>query len=596
VHPIRIRYTQSEGDYSLQLGLAAWRGAFGPIGPLLPRAMSYWEFRVREKWPLAFVLLWYVAIARMLWLGLRHARWLRHLEPLADALRDRTFLSIAALGVAISAAHILYGLPSYDPLSGDELTPLATLDASLHAFRDWNLRWPTLHFNVLAMVLQPFEWAQTLFGLQLGDQVVNAAMFLVMRLVSLTMLFVTLLLTFDAARELDDRETGYFAVALLATMPVVAYFGSLANLEIPQLCWATLAFWCWLKLLRWKDLASGIVFGVVVGLSLAVKDQLYGYDVAAPVALLYVLRGVDRRFIGVGVATVVGFAVGHELPMEWPRFIAHVRSMTTVDSAPFQMFTADLHGHFGLLAATAKTFVWAAGFPAALAFVAGAIHHLFSGRARRLAGLMLPLVTYYVTFLAVILYVYDRFLIAFLPVVAIVGGGLLRAVLRATWLPRVARLAIPVVVVVAAAASAVGMDIVFQQDPRHRAADWIADNVPCGSSVGVMFDGAYVPALACYEVLRLRPSQVATIRRWPPTFVLNEAYARRFLDTVSGSLFLMRLRTGELGYQLVYRAESRPPMWAPLYWEPRFWNAREDVETILDKPLHAIEVWQLKSP
>ena len=52
-------------------------------------------------------------------------------------------------------------------------------------------------------------------------------------------------------------------------------------------------------------------------------------------------------------------------------------------------------------------------------------------------------------------------------------------------------------------------------------------------------------------------------------------------------------RTGELGYRRVFRSEAHPPAWAPLYWENRFHNGREDPDTTLDKPINAIEVWQL---
>lgn len=605
VHAIRVRYMQGGGEHYLQLGQASARGRFGPIGPLVPYAMSYAEFRAREIWPLALVAFWYVALACVIGAAIQRCRWLPHVKALTDAAGDPTFLIVAALGLAAGAAHIAYGLPAYESLSGDELSPIETLEASRRAFHDWNLRWPPLHLHLVSLALQPFEWARRLFHLPLADAGVHAAMVLVARGLSLAMLGVALLATFDSALELADRLTGYFAVALLASMPVVVYFGPLANLEVPQLCWAALALWSWLKFRRWRDLMSSLVFGAIVGLGLASKDQLYGFYLAAPFAVLHVLAGDvrsrgawaitalagDRRFVAVGLATLVGFASGHQLPAEWARFGAHVETMTGEASVPFRVFSHTLGGHTGLLMATGTSFVWAVGVPAACAFVGGCLHLVLSGRLRLLVSLLLPLATYYVAFIAVILYVYDRFLVGFLPIVAIIGGMCLQAVARATRTPRLVRVAVPAVVLASAAASAIGINVVFHTDPRHRSHEWLARNVACGSSVGVTYDDMYVPPLECYDVWRLLPSQTATMTRYPDYFVLNEAYARRFLPTVSGSLFLMRLQSGVLGYHRVFRAEARPPLWAPLYWEPRFWNAREDPETVLDKPLHAIEVW-----
>lgn len=465
--------------------------------------------------------------------------------------------------------------------------------------------------HAMALSLQPFEWARALFDLPLVDATVNASMFLVARGLILLLLFGSLLLTFDAARLLFDRVTGYFAVALLASMPVVGYYGSLANLEVPQLFWATLAFWSWLMFVRVPTLSRGVAFGVIVGLSLACKDQLYGYYPAAPFAVLFVVarerqqgtgvRGVfaacvDRRVLAVGLATIAGFAIGHQLPVEWGRLIAHIRSMTSVDSVPFRAFSHTVVGHADLLVTTLRSLVWAAGLPATCAFVGGGLCLTFSGRGRLLACLWLPLLTYYLSFLVVILYVYDRFLVAFLPIVAIVGGECLRTVVSTVSLPRLVRVGVPAVLLVMAGLGMVGMNVVFQSDPRHRARAWLAHNAPCGSSAGVTLSRLYVPPLDCYDVWTLLPGLTERMTRLPDYLVLNEAYTRRFRRTPSGSKFLTGVESGTLGYRLAFRARTTPPRWAPLYWERRFWNDEEDTETGLDKPLHGIEIWERTRP
>jgi 4-amino-4-deoxy-L-arabinose transferase-like glycosyltransferase len=606
VHAIRVRYAQDGGGYALQLGQVAGRGEFGPPGPLLPTAMSYAEFRARELWPLALVFLWYAVIVWSVVPALRSAFTVSSMRPFGEALRDRTFLIVALLGLAASVAHIAYGVGSFPSLSGDELPALETLQRSSTAFRDWNLRWPPLHLYTIALVLQPFEWAARLFGLPLYDAAVNALMTLTIRALSMAMLFVTLLLTFDTARQLFDRVTGYFAVALLASMPIVVYFGSLANLEIPQLCWATMAFWSWVTFARVRTLWSAVLFGALVGLSLACKDQLYAFYLAAPFAVLYIVvrdrpggKGIaailaalaDRRVVAVGAAAIAGFAIGHQLPMEWERLVAHVEFMLGIDAMPFRAFEPTAAGQLALLLTTGKSFVWAAGVPATCAFADGMLHLAFSGRRRLLAALLLPMATYYLGFFIVILYVYDRFLIAYLPLAAMVGGAGLRALVYST-LPRMVRVGVPVAVFAAATCTVAGVNVVFQQDPRLPAREWLARHVACGSTVGVTFDMAYVPSMPCYDVWPLIPSRTENLVRLPDYVVLNEAFARRFKGTPSGSKFLVGVESGELGYHLAYRAETRPPWWAPLYWEDRFHNGEEDFETVLDKPLHAIEVWQ----
>jgi hypothetical protein len=93
-------------------------------------------------------------------------------------------------------------------------------------------------------------------------------------------------------------------------------------------------------------------------------------------------------------------------------------------------------------------------------------------------------------------------------------------------------------------------------------------------------------------VLPIRPSEIAGIADWPEYLVFNDMYVRRFLDTPIGADFLARLHAGALGYRSAYYSEAAIPKWAPLLWEQRFRNNREDPETTLDKPLNAIRVWK----
>jgi hypothetical protein len=368
----------------------------------------------------------------------------------------------------------------------------------------------------------------------------------------------------------------------------------------------TVTFWTWLKLVREPTFHWFAAFGAVVGVSIAAKDQAYGYYVAAPFALVAIVlrdratrgaRGwagalIDPRLLAVAVATLTAMALGHALPWQWERFVSRIAVMTGPASAPFRMFDPTVRGHVGLLTTTMKSFVWAAGVPLTVAALAGLVQLARTGRTHLLLGMLTPVASYYLTFLVVILYVYDRFLIGWLPLAAM-SGGISLAGLRDLRVPHAAFGRVATAVFVAAGIlNAAAINVVFFRDPRHDAWAWMQKNIPCGSSVGVTYNSSYVPPLDCFDVWLLNSSIVATMERAPRFLVLNEAYSRRFMDTPTGGKFLKQLAAGDLGYKRVARFESRPPIWAPLYWEPRFWNGREDGETVADKPLHAIEVWE----
>jgi hypothetical protein len=604
LHRFRVRYVRAGGPYFLQLGQVSAGGLFAYPRPLTPTEMTYAEWRARELWPLALVFLWYASLLTIVITIVRplSARW--PFSDLRDALSDRTFLVVAGLGLLMSAAHLLYGLPARDSWSPDERDPISTLAAASDGFSGWNLRWPPLHLYFLAGILEPFERAAA-YGLPLVDPTTTSLMFVAMRALSLTMLAGALVLTFDIGRHLADRATAYFAVALLATSPVVVHFGPLAHLEIPHLFWMTASLWAWTKFTGRPGIPTAALFGAIVGFSLATKDQAYGFYLAVPVAVLLVLarrpgpagaRGWgrligDTRVLAMAAAALTAFAAGHALPWGIGRLDAHVRFMLGSEVRAFRMVPATLPGQLALLRVSATAFVWAAGLPLTAAFLGGCAQLIWRTRGRSALWLLVPLVTYYVTVIAVILYVYDRFFIGALPAVAVIGGIGLASVRRAAGVPRLVRAGVPAALLGTAAVGAIAQNVAFSRDPRDAASQWLASHVACGSSVGVTYNPEYVPSLTCYDVWTFTAGQMDGVMRWPEYFVLNEAYIERFRRTPSGGRFLARLESGELGFRRAFKAATSPPLWAPLYWEARFRNNREDSETALDKPLHAIEVW-----
>jgi hypothetical protein len=605
-HRVVLRVMHAPGDDPL-LQLAEYSsGAQAlPLGPVIAADLTYRDALVRGLWPLGLVALWYAAACALLMAMFTavirpSAAW----QSLTPAFGDRWFVVAASLGLAAGAAHLLYGLPSSARFSPDELEPLDLLRSSARGFLTWNLRWPPGHALLATAWLQPFDWAARAFALPLDDALVAAAMHVAIRVLSLAMLGGTLLFTYAVGVALAGAPAARWAVLLLAWTPAVAYFGPLTNLETPHLFWMTASWWAWLMLWRAPVPSWFAIFGVTVGASLATKDQAYGYYVIAPIALLaavarhrrasgrlpWIAALADRRLFIVGLATVATFAAGHLLPWRWDRFVQRIDVLTGIASQPFMMVAPTMSGQATLIAITIKVLVWAAGLPLVPPAIAGATLVVLAGNGRRLAAMAVPLAAYYLTFIVVILYVYDRFLIAWLPPLAVLGGiALARASReRSWWLRRL----VPGVVIGASALNVLAMNVVFTRDPRYAATTWLQLQVPCGSSIGVTYSTSYLPPLDCYDVQPLTAEVAETMTRGPEFFVFNEAYAERFRATPSGKRFFERLESGELGYTRAFRAESAAPRWAPLYREARFANGVEDVETTADKPLHAIEIWQ----
>ena len=267
----------------------------------------------------------------------------------------------------------------------------------------------------------------------------------------------------------------------------------------------------------------------------AVKDQAYGFYLAAPVAVPALLwhreyRGtasgwlhaiVDRRVLAIGLATLIAFAIGQGLLWAPDRFMSHLAFMTSRSVSSFQTYPRSPDGYLQLLWAVGITLTWAAGAPLAAA-AAGTIVQMVQRRWVRLAGLLLPLVTYIVGFLAVVLYVYDRFLIGWLPIAAFIGGTFLAWVVQRQTVPRVLRYGVPAILLSVGLLNALAQNAAFRGDARYAAADWLTRHVPCGAPVGVAIDAAYVPPLGCYDVWQFLPTRLDGVARWPDYFVLGQ--------------------------------------------------------------------------
>lgn len=606
VHAFRVRYLEAGGSSLLALGQWSRGGHIVHPAPLLPYSISYGELRARELWPLGFVALAYLTLGVIGVALIERLSHSEYLPPLTAICRDRWFLAVAGVGLTVALLHADYGIRVHGEFSGDELMPLDTLGASEYLFRGWNLRWASGQPALIALLLLPFRAAGMMFALPLVDPFVAPLMLLVIRAFSIVLLFLTFVMTFDVARSLADRMTGLFAVALLGLSPLVVYFGPFANLETTHLFWMTASWWAWINFRRKRDVLAGVMFGAAAGLSLAVKDQAYGFYLAAPFAVPAVLwyrenRGtrwgwlhsiLDRRVLMIGVSTLVAFAIGQGLLWAPDRFISHVAFMTSSHVSRFQMYPRSINGYMQLFWAVGMTFMWGAGGPLAAALAGGCVTQLVQRRWARLASLFLPLVTYVVGFLGVVLYVYDRFLIGWLPLAAFIGGTFLASVLQRRTLPWVVRYGVPAFVLSVGLLNALGQNAAFRGDARYAAADWLTRHVPCGAPIGVAIDAAYLPPLGCYDVWQFLPSELDRVVRWPDYFVLSENYSQRLLVTQSGERFLRSIKSGELGYRLAFRSAADAPGWAPLFWEERFRNRREDPHTTLDKPFDAIEVWQ----
>jgi hypothetical protein len=213
-------------------------------------------------------------------------------------------------------------------------------------------------------------------------------------------------------------------------------------LEVPYLFWFTLGFFFYIRLLEESRTGDYLLLGAFMALAIATKDQAYGLLPFLPLSLLWfrvrgqrdgghpvpprsLLAAVPWSRLGMAlVAFMVTYALAANIPNNGPGYLRHVRYITSAGSVPYQEFTNTVFGHIALLSKTLALLAWSMNIPVFAVCALGLLWGLIRSQGVTLA-IIAPALSYYLFFLAVILYVYPRFLLPLVLILALFGGKLL---------------------------------------------------------------------------------------------------------------------------------------------------------------------------
>ena len=230
-------------------------------------------------------------------------------------------------------------------------------------------------------------------------------------------------------------------------------------------------------------------------------------------------------------------------------FAAHVELIMGSASRDFRMFDRSASGLAALAAATVRALVFTMGAPAAAAAAAGLVLAAARWRQNRvLLATLVPILSYWLCFTAVVLYLYDRFVLPLAIVLALFAGKALAEALarRRSWLP----LAAAGVIVAASALRALSVDVLLARDSRYAVEAWLRAHAAPPTLVAAVGPPEYLPRLDGLRLRRLGPSMDRLRRVDPDVVVVNADYARRAADGGSDAELYAALVGGQAGYRL----------------------------------------------
>ena len=323
---------------------------------------------------------------------------------------------------ALATSAMTWGLPDGRGWAPDEINPWhGHRRTDPCGFSDgWHSAYPPLHFYLLAIVLLPFQFMAHVGLLDLSSTQTYLAMFLLQRGVSVVLAGATLYLVYLCGRALHgSRTAGMGSALLVASMPTFNYYANLANVDgavhvlADVLVIALYPVW-------FARTAPRALYGFALTATLAIctKDQAYGFY-ALPAAHLLWLHwrttpvGPGRahwrglHLLGALGLSVLTFVLVHNLVFNYEGFVAHLKIIVGPASYPAR-YDRSLGGHLLMARDAVWQLGWSMGWPA-LAVCLSGVAVAFRSERRQTRWFLLPVASYYLSFISVIMYHFDRF-------------------------------------------------------------------------------------------------------------------------------------------------------------------------------------------
>lgn len=603
LHPITIRYYDGFGLQDLDLRWAHGNRPTDQIPKLflVPQLVTGEEAqhririqRIASILPLTWSAVIAVVLAACVTWRCTFAN--RPRQPIAFEMLLVYVAALALFGTGIS-----WGLPDYRGWAVDEITPGEVQDFLEHKLgNQWATIYPPLHFGVLSVASAPVYAARAV-GLLDDTLATYSQLFRAGRAVSVAMAICILALVYRLTRDEHGHRSGLFAVVVALLILPLTYYSKTANLDVPYLFWLTSSWLFYLRAVRTRSVANACLFAATGAAAIATKDQAYGFYVLPAAHIAFeTFRRADRdppsafpgrrafvAMTGVFVATTV---ILFNVPFNLAGVVEHLRLIVGPGSQPYRMYPASAAGY----AALVRDSVWQIGSAMSWPMFGAGLYGLVVGirdKSLLVRRLWLSAASYYLTFIVVVMYHYDRFFIGICLVLAMAAGMWLDRFTRAGVSWRRLRLACVIAAVGYGGARVVSLDALMIDDSRYHVERWMVPQIGPDTCIAAEGSSIYLPRQSVLLWTRIDAAPPA-LRDLQPQFLLVNAGSRTRASLEPGpNAFYRSLSDGRAHYRQVlsYRTEL---WWSPLNWETRFNGPGEDPFSNVTKVNPTIEVYE----
>lgn len=438
-------------------------------------------------------------------------------------LERLSLLILLLFAAALDTVGIGFYLPRhYDP-SIDSIHPAIALDAVEHAFGERDLagiKYPRLH--PLATGLLDRAYLVLRHGPSEGSRIAHeiveclrshdasaprstvvaprdrfsrwksdlSASILVGRAFSAAMGVLLVFAMFLLAREITGRLEAFLAAFLTAVAYPVVYYAHTLNVDVMYLALGALALAFAFAAANRRCGRRLALASMMAALAIATKDQAYGWFLLTiPFVLLrwtswsprpnapFPIRAVVFSLVAGGVT----YALAIGIPFDTAGVKAHLDHIFGAGSEAYQLYPKSWVGQVELAHEVGLHVLDAMGAPLLLFAIAGLVAMARKNKVA-LGAILVPALSYHLSFLAPIRYCYQRFTLPITLLLFIAAAIGLSLLLRHRAL-RLPGLLIAFVLLGERAQRAIEVDAMLLDDPQGRAAAYLETALPEGASV-----------------------------------------------------------------------------------------------------------------
>ncbi len=490
--------------------------------------------------------------------------------------------ALLAWALLLFGVGMSWGMPSWVGWAGDELHPTSwTMAISPATPIGWHARYPPLHFAVLAGLSWPYRaLAERGPGVDLPAEIVHLTYFA--RAISLVMALAAVYFLYLAGCEIYGRRRAFFAACSMVSVAPFVYYAKMANLDSPYVCWFALSLLFFVRILKRHRMRDYLLFAAAAAAAVCTKDQAYGLYTLLPLPIVYGLyrreyrdRGpvaglaravVDRRMLAAAGAAAVLFALFQDIPFDPQRFAIHVKLLLGPMSQGYTDFSDTASGHRELLILFLKQIAFALDYALTAACLAGiglAAWRAFGKgidprqrqEGRLLLACLVAVFSYWATFLNLILFSFDRYVLPVSIVLALFSGYALGELVRPAARQRALRWAVVAAVAVYSMLYASSIDFRLLADTRYSVEDYVAAHARRPDSVAAVGRRKHIPRFRWIPWDRAIRSHGRVFENLEPEYVaVNVTDFRHEREKE----IYRRLASGELGYRLVFVRQTKP--------------------------------------